>query len=99
MLSLVASVVSAAVVHPVFVVGPPILFVRALISVTTPKLPCTVACEPAAAIVKPRFTGASPPDAGPPIPVVAAFTTCLSNDVYLALAPSSFLFGGWNPFV
>ena len=74
----------------VFVVGLPVLFVRALISFTYPRLTCPVACEPAVAIFKPGFTRASPPDGGPPIRVVAAFTTRQSNAVSLALALSLF---------
>ena len=79
----------------VFVVGTPILFVRVVINVTAPPLLYPVACEPATAMVKPGFTGASPPDADPPIWVGAVFTTRPSNNVQLALAPSSFVFGGW----
>ena len=79
----------------VVVLGTPVLFVRALINITAPMLPYTVACKPAAVMVKPGFTGASPPDADPPIWVGAVFTTRPSNNVQLALAPSSFVFGGW----
>ena len=76
----------------VLVVGLPVLFVRALISVTATTLPCTIACKPTAAIVNRGFTGAWFPDAGPPVRVVAAFTTRQSNAVSLALALSLFYF-------
>ena len=72
----------------------PVFFVRALINVTAQTLPCTVACDPAASMVKPGFTGASPPDAGPPIRVIAALTTHPSNNVLITLELSSFVFGG-----
>ena len=52
-----------------------VLFVMGLINVIAPMLPCLVACDTATAMVKPSFNGASPPDAGPPIRVVAALTT------------------------
>ena len=72
----------------VFVVGMPVFFVRALINITAPMLPYTVACKPAAVMVKPGFTGASPLYGVPPI-----------NNAPIALAPSLFVFGGWDSFV
>ena len=88
----------AVTVASVVFVGTPGLFVRELISVTAPTLPCPVACDPAAATVKPGFTGASPPDAGPPIRVVASLMNRPRNDVLLALAPSLFVFSSWDSF-
>ena len=83
----------------VFVFGTPILFARALISATTPTLPCIVAYTPAADMVKPGLTGASPQNTGPMIRVVAALMTRPSNNVPLTLAPSSFVFVGWASFI
>ena len=80
----------------VVVAGTPVLFVRSLINTTSPTMPCPVACYPAAAMVKPGFTRAIPPDGGPPIRVVSVLTTRPSNGVPLALVPSFFVFGGWD---
>ena len=82
----------------VVVAGTPVFFVRALMNFTSPTLPCPVACNPTAAMVKPGFTGASPPNSGPMIRVVAAFRTHSSNNVPLALASPSIVFGVWASF-